>query len=80
MMGNVTFHIDDDLKRRSYAALKKLGITPSEALRLTLEYIAENERLPFKQTLLNDEDVELVEVVRERLRNPKPVRMTLGDL
>ncbi|WP_113631831.1 type II toxin-antitoxin system RelB/DinJ family antitoxin [Pectobacterium peruviense] len=79
-MGNVTFHIDDDLKRRSYAALKKLGITPSEALRLTLEYIAENERLPFKQTLLNDEDVELVEVVRERLRNPKPVRMTLGDL
>ncbi|MFJ5337236.1 type II toxin-antitoxin system RelB/DinJ family antitoxin [Pectobacterium sp. CHL-2024] len=79
-MGNVTFRIDDDLKRRSYAALKKLSITPSEALRITLEYIAENERLPFKQKLLNDEDVELVEVVRERLRNPKPVRMTLGDL
>lgn len=80
MMGNVTCRIDDDLKRRSYAALKKLGITPSEALRLTLEYVAENERLPFKQKLLNDEDVELVEVVRERLRNPKPVRMTLDDL
>ncbi|GLW39141.1 antitoxin RelB [Pectobacterium carotovorum subsp. carotovorum] len=80
MMGNVTFRIDDDLKRRSYAALKKLGITPSEALCLTLEYVAENERLPFKQKLLNDEDVELVEVVRERLRNPKPVRMTLDDL
>lgn len=80
MMGNVTFRIDDDLKRRSYAALKKLGITPSEAFRLTLEYIAENERLPFKQKLLNDEDVELVEVVRERLRNPKPVRVTLDDL
>ncbi|MEI7308564.1 type II toxin-antitoxin system RelB/DinJ family antitoxin [Pectobacterium carotovorum] len=79
-MGNVTFRIDDDLKRRSYAALKKLGITPSEALRLTLEYVAESERLPFKQKLLNDEDVELVEVVRERLRNPKPVRMTLDDL
>ncbi|GKW09908.1 type II toxin-antitoxin system RelB/DinJ family antitoxin [Pectobacterium sp. IFB5596] len=79
-MGNVTFRIDDDLKRRSYAALKKLGITPSEALRITLEYIAENERLPFKQKLLNDEDVELVEAVRERLRNPKPVRVTLDDL
>lgn len=79
-MGNVTFRIDDNLKKRSYAALKKLGITSSEAFRLTLEYIAENERLPFKQKLLNDEDVELVEAVRERLRNPKPVRMTLDDL
>ncbi|MFJ5363597.1 type II toxin-antitoxin system RelB/DinJ family antitoxin [Pectobacterium punjabense] len=79
-MGNVTFRIDNDLKRRSYAALKKLGITPSEALRLTLEYIAENERLPFKQKLLNDEDIELVEVVCERLRNPKPVRVTQDDL
>ncbi|WP_224653378.1 type II toxin-antitoxin system RelB/DinJ family antitoxin [Pectobacterium versatile] len=79
-MGNVTFRIDDDLKRRSYAALKKLGITPSEALRLTLEYVAKNERFPFKQKLLNDDDVKLVEVVRERLRNPKPVRMTLDDL
>ncbi|MBA5603211.1 type II toxin-antitoxin system RelB/DinJ family antitoxin [Pectobacterium aroidearum] len=79
-MDNVTFRIDDDLKKRSYAALKKLGITPSEALRLTLEYIAENERLPFKQSLLSDEDAELIEIVRERLRNPKPVSVTLDDL
>lgn len=45
-----------------------------------LEYIADNERLPFKQTLLNDEDAELVEIVKERLHTPKPVRMTLDDL
>lgn len=25
-----------------------MGVTPSEALRLMLEYIADNERLPFK--------------------------------
>nr|NMN91282.1 RHH-type rel operon transcriptional repressor/antitoxin RelB [Brenneria salicis ATCC 15712 = DSM 30166]RBP56946.1 RHH-type rel operon transcriptional repressor/antitoxin RelB [Brenneria salicis ATCC 15712 = DSM 30166] len=80
MMGSINLRIDDDLKTRSYAALEKLGVTPSEALRLTLEYIAENERLPFKQTLLSDEDAELVEIVRERLRNPKPVRVTLDDL
>ncbi|MCS4378928.1 type II toxin-antitoxin system RelB/DinJ family antitoxin, partial [Klebsiella quasipneumoniae] len=42
-------------------ALEKMGVTPSEALRLMLEYIADNERLPFKQTLLSDEDAELVE-------------------
>ncbi|EFN9136401.1 type II toxin-antitoxin system RelB/DinJ family antitoxin, partial [Escherichia coli] len=63
-----------------YAALEKMGVTPSEALRLMLEYIADNERLPFKQTLLSDEDAELVEIVKERLRNPKPVRVTLDEL
>jgi len=57
-----------------------MGVTPSEALRLMLEYIAEIERLPFKQTLLSDEDAELVEIVNERLRNPKPVRVTLDEL
>ena len=72
--------IDDELKARSYAALEKMGVTPSEALRLMLEYIADNERLPFKQTLLSDEDAELVEIVKERLCNPKPVRVTLDEL
>ncbi|EML8486167.1 type II toxin-antitoxin system antitoxin RelB, partial [Shigella flexneri] len=61
-------------------ALEKMGVTPSEALRLMLEYIADNERLPFKQTLLSDEDAELVEIVKERLRKPKPVRVTLDEL
>lgn len=60
--------------------MEEMGVTPSEALRLMLEYIADNERLPFKQTLLSDEDAELVEIVKERLRNPKPVRVTLDEL
>ncbi|MDF7662125.1 type II toxin-antitoxin system RelB/DinJ family antitoxin [Erwiniaceae bacterium L1_54_6] len=79
-MGSINLRIDDELKARSYAALEKMGVTPSEALRMTLEYIAENQKLPFKQTLLSDEDAELIEIVRERLRNPKPVRVTLDDL
>lgn len=79
-MGSINLRIDDELKARSYAALEKMGATPSEALRLMLEYIADNERLPFKQTLLSDEDAELVEIVKERLRNPKPVRVTLDEL
>ncbi|WDX89894.1 type II toxin-antitoxin system antitoxin RelB (plasmid) [Salmonella enterica subsp. enterica serovar Muenster] len=76
----LNLRIDDELKARSYAALEKMGVTPSEALRLMLEYIADNERLPFKQTLLSDEDAELVEIVKERLRKPKPVRVTLDEL
>ncbi|MEP8861134.1 type II toxin-antitoxin system antitoxin RelB (plasmid) [Enterobacter asburiae] len=79
-MGSINLRIDDELKARSYAALEKMGVTSSEALRLMLEYIADNERLPFKQILLSDEDAELVEIVKERLRNPKPVRVTLNEL
>ena len=79
-MGSINRRIDDELKARSYSALEKMGVTPSESLRLMLEYIADNERLPFKQTLLSDEDAELVEIVKERLRNPKPVRVTLDEL
>lgn len=55
-----------------------MGVTPSDALRLMAEYIADNERLPFKQTLLSDEDATLADSVKERLRNPEPVRVTLG--
>ena len=79
-MGSISIRIDDDLKRRTFAALKKMGVTPSDALRLMLAYIADNERLPFKQTSLSDEDAALVDIVKERLRNPEPVRITLDKL
>lgn len=68
------------LRDAQHCFIEKMGVTPSEALRLMLEYIADNERLPFKQTLLSDEDAELVEIVKERLRKPKPVRVTLDEL
>ncbi|WP_145588173.1 type II toxin-antitoxin system RelB/DinJ family antitoxin [Yersinia rochesterensis] len=77
-MGNI--RIDDDLKDRSYAVLEKLGVTPSDLLRQTLEYVAQSGKLPFKSVLLTDEDQALVAVVRERLANPQPVRVSLDDL
>ncbi|MGP3591549.1 type II toxin-antitoxin system RelB/DinJ family antitoxin [Vagococcus sp. WN89Y] len=66
-MGSINLRIDDELKARSFAALEKIGITPSEALHRTLEYIAENERLPFKQALLSDKVAGLVEIASARL-------------
>ncbi|OOV86423.1 type II toxin-antitoxin system RelB/DinJ family antitoxin [Oceanospirillum linum] len=79
-MGNVTFRVDDELKERSYQALQELGVTPSELLRQTLEYVAETGRLPFKKTLVTDEDEQILNEVRERLNNPQPVRVSLDDL
>ncbi|MGM7914763.1 MULTISPECIES: type II toxin-antitoxin system RelB/DinJ family antitoxin [Yersinia] len=79
-MGNINIRIDDDLKDRSYAVLEKLGVTPSDLLRQTLEYVAQSGKLPFKSVLLTDEDQALVAVVRKRLANPQPVRVSLDDL
>jgi RHH-type transcriptional regulator, rel operon repressor / antitoxin RelB len=80
-MSNINIRIDDDLKNRSYAALEKLGIKPSELLRQTLEYVAESGKLPFKQMLLTEEDAGLMDIVRERLASPQPgVKVTLDDL
>lgn len=79
-MASINIRIDDDLKLRSFAELEKLGITPSELLRQTLQYVAERGRLPFKPVLLTDEDEALIAVVTERLANPQRVKVSLDDL
>lgn len=70
-MGTINIRVDDELKERSFAALKKLGVSPSDALRQTLEYVATRGALPFKQVLLTDEDEALISLVKERLASPK---------
>lgn len=79
-MGTITIRVDDELKADSYAALEKLGITPSELLRQTLEYVAQSGKLPFQSALLSNEDFELLNTVKERLKNPQPVKVSLEDL
>jgi len=79
-VGTINIRVDDELKLRSFEALEELGVTPSELLRQTLEYVAENRRLPFKPVLLTDEDAELLDIVRERLQEPQPVKVSLDDL
>lgn len=80
-MGTISIRIDDELKERSYAALDKLGITPSEALRQMLEYVATRETLPFKSVLLTAEDEALIALVKERLANPlRGIEVSLDDL
>jgi len=79
-MGTITIRVDDSLKIEAYKALEDLNVTPSELLRQTLEYVAHNHKLPFKTVVLNDEELELLTTVRERLSNPKPVAVSLDDL
>ncbi|NBA96086.1 type II toxin-antitoxin system RelB/DinJ family antitoxin [Pseudomonas sp. R5(2019)] len=79
-MASINIRIDDELKQRSFAELEKLGVTPSELLRQTLQYVADRGKLPFKPMLLSDEDQELLAVVADRLASPQRVKVSLDDL
>ncbi|MGL4612500.1 MAG: type II toxin-antitoxin system RelB/DinJ family antitoxin [Shewanella sp.] len=80
-MGTINIRIDDELKERAFAALEKLGVSPSEALRQTLEYVATRGTLPFKPVLLTADDEALITLVKERLANPrKGIEISLDDL
>ena len=79
-MATINLRIDDELKARAFEELKKLGVTPSELLRQTLQYVADSGELPFKNVLLTEEDAELLAIARERLREPQRGKVSLDDL
>ncbi|MGL6001917.1 MAG: type II toxin-antitoxin system RelB/DinJ family antitoxin, partial [Plesiomonas sp.] len=66
-------------------ALDKMNISPSDALRLFLRYVAENQKLPFAEVSIivseNDDDADILDVVRHRLSNPsKRIRVNLDEI
>jgi RHH-type rel operon transcriptional repressor/antitoxin RelB len=79
-MASINIRIDDELKERAYRELEKLGVTPSELMRQTLQYVAERGQLPFRPVLLTEEDEALIATVRERLETPQRVKVSLDDL
>lgn len=79
-MASINIRIDDELKARAYRELEKLGVTPSELMRQTLQYVAERGQLPFRPVLMTEEDEALIATVRERLATPQRVKVALDDL
>ncbi|OPG83845.1 bifunctional antitoxin/transcriptional repressor RelB [Stutzerimonas stutzeri] len=79
-MGSINIRIDDELKVRAFRELEKLGVTPSELIRQTLQYVAERGQLPFRQVLVTEEDEALIATARERLAAPQRVKVEVDDL
>ncbi|MDX7990846.1 type II toxin-antitoxin system RelB/DinJ family antitoxin [Xenorhabdus littoralis] len=84
-MSTIQIRVDEELKKSAYQAFDKLNLSPSDAMRLFLRYVAENEKLPFTEVSVmvaeHDEDEDILEVVRERLKNPtKRIRVNLDDI
>lgn len=80
-MATLNVRLDDNLKKEAYAVLEKLDITPTEAVRLFFQYIAENGRMPVKTVIISDSEEALLQTVRERLATPeKGIKVNLDDL
>ncbi|PHM47845.1 type II toxin-antitoxin system RelB/DinJ family antitoxin [Xenorhabdus miraniensis] len=84
-MSTIQIRVDEELKKNAYRAFDKLNLSPSDAMRLFLRYVAENEKLPFAEVSVmvseHDEDEDILEVVRERLKNPaKRIRVNLDEI
>ncbi len=80
-MASINIRIDEDLKNRAYTALETLGVTPSEVIRQTLEYVASSGKLPFQNEILTNDEADLIAIVRQRLSNPlPPIEVSIDDL
>ncbi len=80
-MATLNVRLDDTLKNEAYAVLEKLNITPTEAVRLLFQYVAETVRMPVKTVTVSDSEDELIQTVRERLANPqKGIKARLDEL
>ncbi|MCI1896779.1 MAG: type II toxin-antitoxin system RelB/DinJ family antitoxin [Enterobacter sp.] len=80
-MATLNVRLDDKLKNEAYAVLQKLNLTPTEAVRLLFQYVAENGRMPVKTVAISDSEEALIQVVRERLAHPeKGIKVSLDDL
>ena len=81
IMATLNIRLDDKLKQSAYKALEHLNISPTEAVRLYFQYIADNKRLPIQQAVISDDEAELLQTVRYRLANPeKAIEVTLDAL
>ncbi|CAQ82286.1 MULTISPECIES: type II toxin-antitoxin system RelB/DinJ family antitoxin [Photorhabdus] len=84
-MSTIQIRVDEELKKSAYQTFEKLNLSPSDALRLFLRYVVENEKLPFAEVSVmvadHDEDAEILAVVRNRLKNPaRRIRVNLDDI
>lgn len=74
-MASINLRIDDSLKKAAYS------VTPSDLIRQTFEYVVATGKLPVRRTVVSDDDLELLAVVRQRLASPEPsIPVSLDDL
>lgn len=80
-MANLNIRIDDHIKQQAFSTFDDLGLTPSDAIRAFLTYVANTGKMPIKQIIVSDEDAELYAIVQKRLNEPEKIKdATLDEL
>ncbi|QNS16103.1 type II toxin-antitoxin system RelB/DinJ family antitoxin [Mannheimia bovis] len=75
-MANLNIRVDDNVKQQAFLAFDNLGISPSDAIRTFLAYVADTGKMPIKQIIVSDEDAELYNIVKKRLNEPEKIKNT----
>lgn len=78
-MANLNIRIDDTVKQQAFLAFENLGMSPSDAIRTFLAYVAETGKMPIKQMIVSEEEAELYALVKKRLNEPEKIRNTTLD-
>lgn len=66
-MANLNIRVDDTIKQNAFHAFETMGISPSDAIRAFLTYVAETGKMPIRQVVISDEDAELLAIAKQRL-------------
>lgn len=75
-MANINLRVDDLTKKEAFSAFEKLGITPSEAMRTFLSYVARTGKMPVHEITLSEEEYHLV---KQRIQETDKHRITTLD-
>lgn len=78
-MANLNIRIDEHIKQQAFSTFDDLGLTPSDAIRAFLTYVANTGKMPIKQIIVSDEDAELYAIVQKRLNEPEKIKDTTLD-
>lgn len=75
-MANINLRVDDLTKKEAFTAFKKLGISPSDAMRTFLNYVARTGKMPVHEIILSEEEYQLV---KKRIQETDKHRVTTLD-
>lgn len=78
-MSNLNIRVDESIKQQAFLAFENLGVTPSDAIRTFLAYVATTGKMPIKQIIVSDEDADLYELVKKRMAETDKIHDTTLD-
>lgn len=78
-MANINIRVDDAVKQQAFLAFDHLGISPSDAIRAFLSYVADTGKMPIKQIAVSDDDEQLYALIKKRLNEPENIYSTTLD-